>query len=174
MTHPYGPPGQDPWHAYPANPAYRQNPLTTVRPGSATAAAVLGFVQAGLTLCTTIVILFVLASVPATVDTGELTLAWIVTIAQAAGAGMLIYGSVQLLGGVDRMIYLVAAGIEVAICLYYLVRILSADVSDTLPSTVDGRPALAVFPILFAAMPVVGLGLAATAAVNTWTRSDEP
>ncbi|TDP91175.1 hypothetical protein [Labedaea rhizosphaerae] len=170
------PPGGYAQPAYPSAPSYPssgQNPnqLLNTRPGSATAAAVLGFVQAGITLITTILMLIGLAGVGSGGEGGELALAWIVTLAQALGAALLIYGGVQLVSGTGRTIFLAGVGVELAICLYYLIRILSLDTSGELPGASELKSSAAMIPILFAVMPVIALCLALTGNVATWAQS---
>ena len=171
------PPGGYAQPAYPSAPSYpnsgynNPNQLTNTRPGSATAAAVLGFVQAGITLITTILMLIGLAGVGSGGDGGELALAWIVTLAQALGAALLIYGGVQLISGTGRTIFLAATGVELAICLYYLIRILSLDTSSELPGASELKSSAAMIPILFAVMPVIALCLALTGNVAAWAQS---
>jgi hypothetical protein len=175
------PPGGYAQPAYPTAPSYPSTPgggyspnqMVNTRPGSATGAAVLGFVQAGITLVTTILMLFGLAGVGSGVDSGELALAWIVTLAQALGAALLIYGGVQLIGGSGRTIFMAAAGVEIAICLYYLIRILALDTSNELPGASELKSSAAMIPILFAVMPVIGLCLALTSSAGAWSQSKQ-
>jgi hypothetical protein len=175
------PPGGYAQPAYPSAPSYPSTPgsgyspnqMVNTRPGSATGAAVLGFVQAGITLVTTILMLFALAGAPSGADGGELAMAWIVTLAQALGAALLIYGGVQLIGGKGRTIFLAGMGVELAICLYYLIRILSLDTSDNLMGASELKSSAAMIPILFAVMPVIGLCLALTGSARAWAQSKQ-
>lgn len=175
--YPQTPPGGQPM--YPASPqqpypyqgGYGQS--MNVRPGSVTGAAVLGFVQAGLTLITT-GIFFVALFGSASVQDSSAAIAWAVAIAQLAGLLLLIFGAVQLLSGTSRAIYLVGVILELVICGYYLISLLAIDTSNTvLPEVVqDIKAAAAVIPVIFAIMPLIGLILALGSATSDYLRSN--
>ncbi|RSM81281.1 hypothetical protein DMH04_28220 [Kibdelosporangium aridum] len=177
--YPQTPPGGQPMYqqpAYAAGPGgygmgYGQ-PLYA-RPGSATGAAVLGFIQAGLTLITTGLVFFGLFGSASAQGSGA-AIAWGLAIAQLLGLLLLIFGSVQLLSGTSRVLYLVGAVVELAISAYYLVSILAIDTSDAiLPEFAqDLKTAFAVVPVIFAIMPLIGLILALGSATSDYVRSN--
>jgi hypothetical protein len=127
------------------------------KPGTVTGAAVLAFIQAGITLITTGIIFFgLLGTASAEVDQ---TMGWVVAIAQLAGLILLIIGAVQLMSGSNRTLYLVAVILELVICGYYLVQIVGADAGG-ISALEDMKGAATVIPIAFAVMPLIGLFLA--------------
>ncbi|MBA2552856.1 MAG: hypothetical protein WKF47_15445 [Geodermatophilaceae bacterium] len=140
---PYGQPGYPPPYGGPLGPQ---------RPGAALAAAVLSYVQAGLVL---ICSFFVLA---AGTDIVELLL---IGIVQLISVGLLIFGAVQLTSGTGRTMAVIGNGVQLALVVYYLIRISSLDGLDT--ADFDGA---VVIPLFFAVMPAVALGLAFSSAVS--------
>jgi hypothetical protein len=131
------------------------------RSGARTAPAILAFVQAGSTLIVTGILMIsllltedvdgtaasanvatpLLATTAGDVETnagaGEL---WGVSIAQLIGVGLLIAGGLRLVSGGRRVLLLFAAGLQVAVCAYWLIR-------GTDPLT----------PVLLVVMPLVAL-----------------
>ncbi|MFC0108549.1 hypothetical protein [Kibdelosporangium aridum] len=177
--YPQTPPGGQPMYQQPGYPpgpggygmGYGQ-PLN-VRPGSVTGAAVLGFIQAGLTLITTGIVFFGLFSSASFQDSGA-AMAWGLAVAQLLGLLLLIFGSVQLLSGTSRVLYIAGVVVELAISAYYLVSILAIDTSDAiLPEFVqDIKAAFAVVPVIFAIMPLIGLIMALGSATSDYLRSN--
>jgi hypothetical protein len=138
-----------------APPEYGQGALATVRPGTVTAAAVLGYVQAGITLITTIIGISSLMNANASA-TGNAALAWLVEIAQLAGIILLIVGGVQITQGKSRTMLVAGAALELAICVFYLIVFL------LIPSfgvdVIEGAKAVLVGSALFfAVMPAISL-----------------
>lgn len=189
MTNPYGQPGQpggyDPQSGgfqqpggypqqapgYPMAPHYgHHQQLPVEKPGSVTGAAVLGFIQAGITLITTALIFIGLLAAGSDGDGGELALGWLVALAQTAGIVLLIFGAVQLLSGTSRALYVTGAGIEIAVSLYYFIRIVAAD-SGGIGKLEDIKAAGSVIPIMFAVLPVIGLILALGSACTRYLRA---
>jgi hypothetical protein len=166
--YPGTPPGGQPVYAGqpypqggPAGYGGGYGPAPVEKPGGVTGAAVLGFIQAGITLITTGILFSGLFATGGAEGTG---LGWVIALAQLAGLILLIFGAVQLMSGTSRAMYLAGAGLELAICAYYLISILIADTdteSAALSSTLaDMKAAAAVIPIVFAVMPLIGLILA--------------
>jgi hypothetical protein len=130
----YGPGPGNPGPGYgggmpPAPPEYSAGPVT--RPGTVTTAAVLGFVQAGLTLICTIFVVIILGAAQAVtnesesqfgveIDQGMLTIGWIVAIAGVVGAGLLIWASVKTLGGTAGQLMVIAAALQLVLCIVWL------------------------------------------------------
>jgi hypothetical protein len=159
--YPQTPPGGQPVYAgqpYPQQQAgYGPGPIE--KPGTITGAAVLGFIQAGLTLISTILLavgLMNAQSIPGA-STGE---PWAVTIAQFIGIVLLIVGAVQLLGGSSRGLFLIATGLEVALSLYWAIRFGLTDTAG-IEAIENFRNSLIIIAVGFAIMPVIGLILAA-------------
>ncbi|MBA3368860.1 MAG: hypothetical protein H0T99_09390 [Geodermatophilaceae bacterium] len=164
----YGPgPGQVPNPGYQAPYGYPQYgyPMQRgpVRPGGATASAVLMFIQAALTLISTFYVLF-FASLAGSASAAGVSEAdsyetefTIIGILQLISVGLLIFGGVQLLGGNanGRVLTIVACGVQLAFVIYWMVRIGSLPDFD-----VDGSTFFFVVPLMYAVLPLVALPLA--------------
>jgi hypothetical protein len=149
-------------------PPGMQAPMPVQKPGAVTGAAVLAFIQAGITLITTGIIFFGLIGT-ASADVDQ-TMGWVVAIAQLAGLILLIVGAVQLMSGSSRVMYLVAVILELVICGYYLVQILGADAGG-ISALEDMKGAATVIPIVFAVMPLIGLFLALGSATGNYIQA---
>ncbi|MET0235556.1 MAG: hypothetical protein ABW224_13005 [Kibdelosporangium sp.] len=174
--YPGTPPGGQPVYAgqpYPQGgggygSGYGQAPID--KPGGVTGAAVLGFVQAGITLITTAILFFGLIGT-ASAQT-DAALGWIVAFAQLAGLILLIFGAVQLLSGSNRSLYLIGVIVELLICGYYLVNIVTTDTGGVLGKQFeDLKAAMTVIPIVFAVMPIIGLILALGSGTTRWLQA---
>lgn len=187
MTQPYGQqPGQQPGQygqpggypqsgGYPQAPGYPQSgglPQappdqgyggSTGRPGTVTAAAVLAFIQAGITTITTILVL----AGASQVEGGEAALAWLVGLVQVAGVVLLIWGGVQFTQGKGRTLLVVACLVELAICVYYLINFLVVETGNI--DVLEGAKAfLIAVAIFFAIMPTISLVLALGGSANQY------
>lgn len=136
MSQPYGQqpgdynqPGQGYGGMPPAPPEYTGGPVA--RPGTVTTAAVLAFVQAGITLICSIILVIGLAAVSGAVDDagsiggidvdeGMLAVAWILTIAGLVGAGLLIWGGVKTLSGTAGQMMVIACALQLLLCIVWL------------------------------------------------------
>jgi hypothetical protein len=160
----YGYPQQGYPQGYPyAYPPPPYQPLGPRRPGSATTAAVLGYVAGGL-LIFAAVLLFSGANIARDIGdalnqstgslTTELTLDGIINI---LAGGLLIAGSVMLSGGKlsGRQLYAVGAGIVIASSIYWIARF--QDWGGSI-----------FFALVFGALAVVGLSMAYTSASRGW------
>ncbi|ALG12641.1 hypothetical protein [Kibdelosporangium phytohabitans] len=171
--YPQTPPGGQP--AYPAHQPYPGGPGSygygqqpAAKPGSVTGAAVLGFIQAGITLITT-GILFSALFGTASVQDSSAAFGWILALAQLAGLVLLIFGAVRLLSGSSRTLYIVGAALELVICAYYLISFLAIPNGGMFAEQVaDLKAAMAVIPIVFAIMPLIGLILALGSAAGNY------
>ncbi|WP_375478088.1 hypothetical protein [uncultured Jatrophihabitans sp.] len=160
----YPPPPGNPY-AYPsANPYGYANPGPG-RPGTLTAAAVLGYVTGGLLILAAIFV-FAGASVvnDAELSTGTTSLGGefvVAGIANLLAAGLFIGGSVAMSNRslTGRALYAVAAGITVVASLYWGFRF---------AGRYDGLAALMFYALLFAALAVVGASLAFTPTGGRW------
>lgn len=112
-----------------APPEYTGGPAT--RPGTVTTAAVLAFVQSGITLICTIILMIGLAALSGAVDSSEsisgldvdegaLAGLWILAIVGLVGAGLLIFGGVKALSGTAGQLLVIAAGLEILLCIVWL------------------------------------------------------
>ena len=177
-TYPYGYP-QAPGYGYPPGPypAYPPYPpvgypmqLGPRRPGTATAAGVLAFVNGGLLILAGALLLFggsiasdIEDSTNSSTHVGtELVLDGLVNF---LAAGLLIAGGVALMGRKPsgRTMMGIGGGIVLASTVYWLVRF------DKLPTS-----GFVTWAVIFAALTVVGLALVATRAVTEWLRAPGP
>ncbi len=142
---------------------YSSGPIP--RPGSATAAAVLAFVQAGITA-----VPGVLALIGASSLGGNNAEGWASTIAILVGVALLIAGGVQLMGGKGRTLLVVGCGLELLISLYFIIRIGALDTGGD--SDLDyGKGVIIGFAVFFAIMPVVALVMSLGASTTQFLQS---
>lgn len=168
MSQPYGqqPPGnfnQGPGYGAmpPAPPEFSSGPIA--RPGAATAAAVLAFVQAGITAIPGVL------SLIGSVNTGDAE-TWLATLAVLAGVALLIVGGVQLMGGKAVNLLVIACALEVAISLYYIIRAATID-SEGIEAVNYGKGVIMGFAVFFAIMPVIAVILARGSATTQFLQS---
>jgi hypothetical protein len=179
----YGVPGYAPsgypvaGYGYP--PGWPGAPSRPRRPGQVIASAVLAFVQSAMVLIASLYVWFfaslvdvITADVPGTLDTdtaqGLATEGTVLAVVQLASAILLITAGVMALNSRSRrswVILLVAHGVQIALSIYWLVRLsqLGAEVSGSDPSQ-----ALLVLAFFFLAGPCVGLGLVVVGAGRRW------
>jgi hypothetical protein len=156
----YPPPG---YPGYPP-PGYPYPPARPGRPGSATAAAVIAFVAAGLLI---IAAIFLFSGASATNDfgndfnsdtssaTAELSFDGVVNLVAAT---LLIVGGVILTGrkAKGRTMIAVATAIVIAAAIYWMVR-----TSGSYGGTV-------FFALVFAALVIIAVSLASTSTTRAW------
>lgn len=161
--YPQAPGYQQGYGGMPSAPEERGGGGPVPRPGATTAAAVLAFVQGGITLITTGILLLGLAALQSLEDDasaggveiqGSLTEAWLVCFVQLIGVGLLIWGGVKLMSGTAGNLFVIAAALQLVLCVYWLVR-----------------GAAPFVPIVLAVMPIVGLVLAFGQANKEYVRS---
>jgi hypothetical protein len=150
-----------------APPEYSNGPQR--RPGTVTAAAVLAFVQAGITLIPTIIFFAALLQVGAAAG-GDVALLWVATIAQIIGSALLIAGGVQIMGGKGRTLMVAATVIELAVCLLWVIMAASAD-SRGIDSVDYGLGFVVAFAIFFAVMPTISLVMALGTSTTQFVQS---
>lgn len=148
---------------YPQAPGYPQGGLPQappdygqggpiVRPGGVTAAAVLTFVQAGLTIISAGAFLIALAALESASDTYGLDLGdstgefWIASLLGLVAGGLLIAGGVKALGGSNGQLFTISIALQLVLSVYWMIRLV----------TQDGSP---LWPILMAVMPVIAISL---------------
>jgi len=156
MSQPYGQqpgdynqPGQGFGGMPPAPQEYSAGPVA--RPGTSTAAAVLAFVQGGLTLISVIILMAGLGALSSIdndstvggidVNDGMLALLWVAAIVGLVGAGLLIWGGVKVLSGTAGTMFIIATGLQIALCIFWLIE------------------GAGIVPILLIVMPIVALVL---------------
>jgi hypothetical protein len=140
----------------PSAPAEYGGPMS--RPSTVTAAAVLAFVQAGITAIPGI--LQLVAAVGASADIGGAAVAegLAVAIATVVGTALLITGGVQVLGGKSRSVMIAGCALELVICVYYIIRVGLIE-SAGIEAIDAGKGVIIGFAIFFAIMPVISLVL---------------
>ncbi|OLF10466.1 hypothetical protein BLA60_14780 [Actinophytocola xinjiangensis] len=125
------------------------------RPGAVTAAAVLAFVQAGLTTITTLIVWIGVFNL----EGGEMAMQALIALAQTAGVVLLIMGGLQMMSGKGRTLLIVGAALEVAISLFYMIIYSTLDAGGI--DVLEGAKALLIgAAVFFAIMPVICIVLA--------------
>jgi hypothetical protein len=159
MSQPYG---QQPGDAnqgfgsMPPAPAEHSSGPTT-RPGTVTAAAVLAFVQAGITLICSVMVMIGLGALANATDEngtiggldvkeGAVAALWVLAIVGLVGAGLLIWAGVKALSGTAGQLLVIAAGLQILLCLVWLVAFNGGVVAIL----------LAVMPIIILVMSLGG------------------
>ena len=173
-AHGYPPPGYGyPWPAVPRGPR---------RPGQVIASAVLAFVQAAVVLIASIYVWFfasvitvATAGAPGVLDAeGLATEGTVLAAVQLVSAVLLIAAGVLALNQRTHTTWLLlvgAHGLQIALAIYWLVRLLSF--VDDLPGP-DADGVLPAFTLFFAGGPIVGLALVVVGAGRRWFARREP
>jgi hypothetical protein len=183
--YPQSPPYGQQAQGYPQAPGYGSMPSAppeysagpTSRPGTATAAAVLAFVQAGLTAIPGVLQLINAPKNGGLAGNPPVGVMLIVAIAEVLGAVLLIFGGVQLLGGKSRNVIVAGAAVELALCVYWIIY--AASISSTLAGDEDfavaamnaGKGVLIGFAIFFAIMPTITLIMSVGASTTQFLQS---
>ena len=136
------------------------------RPGVVTAAAVLAFVQAGITTITTILVWLGVRNL----EGGDAALQAVIATAQTIGVVLLIMGGVQIMSGKNRVLLLAGAALEIVISLAWIVQVAVVDTAgiDMLQDIKAGVIAIA---LLFAIMPAISLVLAMGGSATQYVNS---
>lgn len=165
---PYGYPQAPGYGAMPpAPPEYSAGPIP--RPGTATTAAVLAFVQAGITLIPTIIMLAGLANTSGAAAS-DTALGWVIVLAQLIGAVLLIVGGVQILGGKNRAVIVAGAALELAICMFWIIRVAAIN-SEGFDVVDAGKGVIIGIAIFFAIMPAISLIMSLGATTTQFLQS---
>jgi hypothetical protein len=149
------PPGGMPGGMPPAPQEYSSGPIP--RPGTVTTAAVLAFVQAGLTLICTVIVMIGFGAVSAAtdeaesiggvdIDEGLLAVGWALAFGGLIGGGLLIWGGIKALSGTAGQLLVIAAGVQILLCILWL-AILGGGIVSVI---------LAVMPIITLIMSLGG------------------
>lgn len=150
---PPGYPGGYPPVGYQMVPMYPRRPA---RPGGATAAAVLAYVQSGFVLIGGVVMFSGSDLSRGNNLSSELTVIGILTV---LAGGLLIAGATTLLSRKPALL-LLGNALSIAISLYFVIRLM------------DFVYGVALWvPILFAVLPIISIALACTADVRAWARA---
>jgi hypothetical protein len=158
-----------------APPEYSNGPAR--RPGVATAAAVLAFVQAGITLLPGVLQLVNApdnGGVGGNPPTGVMV---IVALAAVVGAALLIIGAIQLLGGKSRVMMVAGTAFELALCVYWIIYAVTLDsnlIGDEATSVAAmnaGKGVLIGFAIFLAIMPTISLVMSVGASTTQFLQS---
>jgi hypothetical protein len=159
-----------------APPEYSQGPIS--RPGVATAAAVLAFVQAGITAIPGVLQLIGAASnnnANTAAGNPPTAVLLLVAIAELAGVALLIVGGVQLMGGKSRTMMIAGCALELAICVYWIIYAASIDSNIAGEAAADlmnaGKGVLIGFAIFFAIMPTISLVMSVGATTTQFLQS---
>jgi hypothetical protein len=188
----YGPPGQ-PGYGYPPvpygygypyapgpygypGPWWPAAPPKPSRPGQVITSAVLAFVQSGLVLFSSLYAWFIASvlglaardqSLPSSLRGfgGEIT---VVAILQLVSVALLILAGIRALTKRTPgawWLLLAAHGVQLAFCLYWAVRVI--DLFNAVPGP-DPGGTFATFTLVFAAAPLVGIGLVVGGPGKRW------
>jgi hypothetical protein len=136
------------------------------RPGVVTAAAVLAFVQAGITTITTILVWLGVQNL----EGGDAALQAAVALAQTVGIVLLIMGGVQIMSGKSRTMMIVGCALEIVVSLVWIIQVAVVDTAgiDMLQDIKTGIIAIA---LAFAIMPAIALVLSMGAAATQYIQS---
>jgi hypothetical protein len=170
---PYGRPG----YGYPGSWAPAP-PRPPQRPGQVITTAVLAFVQAGVVLFASLYLWF-LASVMDLAAEGDPSLSsarmdslsregTVLAIVQLLSVVLLVVAGIRALAARTRLSWLLvlaAHGVQIVLAVYWAVRLVS--LLDDIPGAGPGG-AFAAFTIVFAASPLVGLGMILTGPGRRW------
>jgi hypothetical protein len=143
---------------------YSSGPIA--RPGVVTTAGVLAYVQAGITAITTILVWTGVFNL----EGGAMAIQLAIALAQTAGVVLLIMGGMQIMSGKSRTMLLVAAGLEIAISLFYIIVYSTLDSGGI--DVLEGAKAVLIgAAIFFAIMPAIALVMAMNAQSTQFLQS---
>jgi len=169
----YGPPG----YGYPGpwGPPPVRRPQ---RPGQVITTAVLAFVQAGVVFIASLYLWFIASFVDlaaqsdpsvASVRLDELTTeGTVLAIVQAVSAVLLVVAGVRALSARTRTSWLLAVaahGVQIVLAVYWVIRLIS--LGNEIPGSGPGN-GFAAFALVFAACPLVGLGMVVAGPGRRW------
>jgi hypothetical protein len=136
------------------------------RPGVVTAAAVLAYVQAGITTITTILVWLGISQQLE----GQMIFQLVLALGQTLGIVLLIWGGIQAMGGKGRTILLAGAALEIVLSLLWIVRFAALDTGG-IDFAENLKGGIIVIAILFAVMPVISLVLVMGQQATQYTQS---
>ena len=169
----YGPPG----YGYPG-PWGPPLPRRPQRPGQVITTAVLAFVQAGVVLIASLYLYFIASFLDmaaqndpsvSSVRLAELTReGTVLAIVQAVSTVLLVVAGIRALSARTRTSWLLAIaahGVQIVLAVYWAVRLVS--LVDDFPGGGPGG-GFAAFTLVFAASPLVGLGMVVMGPGRRW------
>jgi hypothetical protein len=175
---PYGPPGYPGYPPYGYPPPWPGGPRPPGRPGQVIAAAVLAFVQGGLVLLSSVYVVFLSSFLGFAVEadpssapggaSGLATEGTVLGLVQVGSAVLLVVAGVLVLNSRRPralVVLVIAFAVQVLLCVYWAVRL--TVLADDIPGA-DPAGAFLAFTLLFAAGPVVGLGLVLVGSGRRW------
>jgi hypothetical protein len=158
-----------------APPEYSNGPVR--RPGVATAAAVLAFVQAGITVIPAVLQLVNAPNNGGVGGNPSTAVMLLIAIAEVAGVALLIFGGVQLLGGKSNVLLIAGAGLELVLCVYWIIFAATLDSSlvgdgeAAVAAMNAGKGVLIGFAIFLAVMPTISLVMSVGAGTTQFLQS---
>jgi hypothetical protein len=162
---PQAPGYQQGYGGMPAAPQeYSGGPMA--RPGVVTAAAVLAFVQAGITTITSILVWLGVQNLSG----GDAALQAAVALAQTVGVVLLIMGGVQLMSGKSRTMIVIGSALEIVISLVWIVQVAVVD-TEGIDMLQDIKTGIIAIALAFAIMPAISLVLSLGGAATQYVQS---
>jgi hypothetical protein len=175
---PYGYPGYGyPGYGYPG-PWGPVPPRAPQRPGQVITSAVLAFVQAGVVVFASLYLWFIASFVglaaqgDPTVSSSRVdaltTEATVLAVVQLISVVLLVAAGIRALTARTRTAWLLAVaahGVQIVLAIYWAIRLTT--LLDELPGA-GPQGAMAAFTIVFAAAPLVGLGMVLFGAGRRW------
>ena len=186
MPAPYQPYGYPPAYGYPGygypGPWGPVPPRRPQRPGTVITSAVLAFVQAGIVLIASLYVWFFASVIdvlaednPAVFGSSRMeslaTEVTVLAILQLLSVVLLIAAGIRVLSARTRAAWLLALAahaVQIVLAIYWAVRLVT--LVNEAPGA-DSTGALAAVTIVFAASPVVGLGMVAAGSGRRWFES---
>jgi hypothetical protein len=132
-----------------------------VKPSSISTAVVLGFVQVGLSVVATVGMIVLVLALASAMEVGTGDEVWLIAVVQFIVAALLLAGSFRLRSGTTRSLYIVAVGLQLVICLGWLVLFLAWAANPM---------RFAVVPLTFGALAVIGVVHAARPSSSEYLR----
>lgn len=136
------------------------------RPGVVTAAAVLAFVQAGITAITTILVWLGVGNL----EGGDAALQAAVATAQTVGIVLLIMGGVQIMSGKSKTMLVIGAALEIVISLVWIIQVAVVDTAG-IDAFEDIKAGIIAISLAFAIMPAISLVLALGGSASGYVQS---
>jgi hypothetical protein len=175
----YGPPGYGSGYGYPG--PWGPPPRRPQRPGQVITTAVLAFVQAGVVLIASLYLYFIASFLDlaarndpsvSSLRLEELTTeGTVLAIVQAVSAVLLVVAGIRALSARTRTAWLLAVGahgIQIVLAVYWVIRMVA--LGNEIPGDGPGG-GFAAFALVFAACPLVGLGMVVAGPGRRWFSS---
>ena len=175
----YGAPGYGaPGYGYPG-PWGPVPPRRPQRPGQVITSAVLAFVQSGVVLFASLYLWFIASFVDLAAQQGDPALSsarldslttegTVLAIIQLVSVVLLVTAGIRALSARTRaawLLVLAAHGVQIVLSVYWAIRLIS--LMNDIPGA-DSNGAFAAFTLVFAASPLVGLGMVIAGPGRRW------